>query len=76
MQLGDGGVPADVRVTFKPFPWPQVNFDIAAVAASSAFQLLLVYAFLAPTRATVATIVREKELHLREGMRILGLRVS
>ena len=33
------------------------------------------YAFLAPTRATVSAIVREKELRLREGMCILGLKV-
>lgn len=46
-----------------------------AGAAALAFNLLLVYAFLAPTRATVSAIVREKELRLREGMRILGLRV-
>ena len=46
-----------------------------AGAAALAFNLLLVYAFLAPTRSTVASIVREKELRLREGMRILGLKV-
>lgn len=50
--------------------------NAGAGAAALAFNLLLVYAFLAPTRSTVAAIVREKELRLREGMRILGLRVS
>ena len=45
----------------------------AQVAAAAAFNLLLVFAFLAPTRSAVATVVREKELRLREGMRILGL---
>ncbi|KAK9828547.1 hypothetical protein WJX72_000707 [[Myrmecia] bisecta] len=43
-------------------------------AAALAFNLLLVYAFLPPTRSMVAAIVREKELRLREGMRILGLK--
>ena len=43
------------------------------VAAAAAFNLLLVFAFLAPTRGAVAMVVREKELRLREGMRILGL---
>ncbi len=33
-----------------------------------------VYAFLPPARAVVADIVREKELRLREGMRVLGER--
>lgn len=66
--------PVDVK--FKPFPWPAVTIDYGASAASIAFNLLLVYAFLAPTRSTVASIVREKELRLREGMRILGLQVT
>ena len=46
---------------------------LGAGAAALAFNLLLVYAFLAPTRSVVAGIVREKELRLREGMRMLGL---
>lgn len=68
-------IPSAVAVSFKPFPWPQVTVDIGAAASSIAFNLLLVYSFLAPTRSTVASIVREKELRLREGMRILGLKV-
>ena len=67
--------PSPVRVSFEPFPWPAVTVDIGAAASSIAFNLLLVYSFLAPTRSTVASIVREKELRLREGMRILGLQV-
>ena len=69
-----GSVQLDVSV--KPFPWPSVKFDPAAIAAAAAFNLLLVFAFLTPTRGAVATIVREKELRLREGMRILGLKVG
>ena len=46
------------------------------VAAAAAFNLLLVFAFLTPTRMAVTTVVREKELRLREGMRILGLQVG
>ena len=67
--------PSPVSVSFEPFPWPAVTIDIGAAASSVAFNLLLVYSFLAPTRSTVASIVREKELRLREGMRILGLQV-
>ena len=67
--------PSPVSISFKPFPWPAVTVDIGAAASSIAFNLLLVYSFLAPTRSTVASIVREKELRLREGMRILGLQV-
>ena len=49
---------------------------MGAVLAAAAFNLLLVFAFLAPTRAAVAAVVREKELRLREGMRIFGLQVT
>jgi hypothetical protein len=74
--LGEGNEPASVDVAVKPFPWPAVTFDAGAVAAAAAFNLLLVFAFLTPTRVAVATVVREKELRLREGMRILGLKAS
>lgn len=67
--------PAVFNVKFKPFPWPAFVIDYAAAAASLAFNLLLVFAFLVPTRGIVSTIVREKELRLREGMRIFGLKV-
>jgi hypothetical protein len=60
----------------KPFPWPSKQEDIGAASAAVLLNLLLVYAFMAPTRAVVGSIVREKELRLREGMRILGLSVS
>jgi hypothetical protein len=60
----------------KPFPWPAVTLDLGATAAALFFNLLLVSAFLAPTRTAVAGVVQEKELTLREGMRILGLQAS
>ena len=74
--MGSGADPVQLDVSVKPFPWPSVKFDPAAIAAAAAFNLLLVFAFLTPTRGAVATIVREKELRLREGMRILGLKVN
>ena len=74
--MGSGHAPAPVDVSVKAFPWPSVKFDVGAIAAAAAFNLLLVFAFLTPTRGAVATIVREKELRLREGMRILGLKVT
>jgi hypothetical protein len=63
-------------ITIKPFPWPSREEDLGAASAAAFLNLLLVYAFLAPTRAVVGSIVREKELRLKEGMRILGLSVS
>jgi hypothetical protein len=69
------GGPALVEVAIKGFPWPASVFDPGAAAAALAFNLLLVFAFLVPTRSMVSTIVREKELRLREGMRIFGLQV-
>ena len=74
--MGQEGQPAPVDVAIKPFPWPAVTIDLGAAAAALAFNLLLVFAFIVPTRSMVSTIVREKELRLREGMRIFGLQVS
>ena len=72
---GNEGFPALLDVEIKPFPWPAVTIDLGAAAAALAFNLLLVFAFIVPTRTMVSTIVREKELRLREGMRIFGLQV-
>ena len=74
--LGNGSTPAPIELQVKPFPWPPFTLDLAATAAASAFNLLIVFAFLNPVRSIVVTIVREKELRLREGMRILGLTVT
>ena len=73
--LGNASQPAPLQLAFKPFPWPSYQIDPAAGLAAVLFNLLIVFAFLSPTRAIVVTIVREKELRLREGMRILGLTV-
>jgi hypothetical protein len=74
--LGNGSHPMPLDITIKPFPWPSREEDLGAASAAAFLNLLLVYAFLAPTRAVVGSIVREKELRLKEGMRILGLSVS
>ena len=53
--MGSGEVPAEVAVSVKPFPWPSVRFDPGAIAAAAAFNLLLVFAFLTPTRGQHCT---------------------
>ncbi len=53
--MGSGEVPAEVNVSVKPFPWPSVRFDPGAIAAAAAFNLLLVFAFLTPTRGPQCT---------------------
>ena len=58
----------------KAFPWPAQSIDVGGIVAGALFNFLLVFAFQQPTRAMVAVIVHEKELQLREYMRILGLR--
>jgi hypothetical protein len=75
-QQSNSSYPSNLEVKVKPFPWPSKEEDIGAASAAVLLNLLLVYAFMAPTRAVVGSIVREKELRLREGMRILGLSVS
>ena len=73
--LGNVSQPAPIQLDVKPFPWPSYTIDPAAGLAAAIFNLLIVFAFLAPARSIVVAIVREKELRLREGMRILGLTV-
>jgi hypothetical protein len=74
-QQSNASFPSSLDVKVKPFPWPAKQEDIGAASAAVLLNLLLVYAFMAPTRGVVGSIVREKELRLREGMRILGLSV-
>jgi hypothetical protein len=74
-QQSNSSLPSNLDVKVKPFPWPAKQEDIGAASAAVLLNLLLVYAFMAPTRGVVGSIVREKELRLREGMRILGLSV-
>jgi hypothetical protein len=74
-QQSNASLPSNLDVKVKPFPWPAKQEDIGAASAAVLLNLLLVYAFMAPTRGVVGSIVREKELRLREGMRILGLSV-
>ena len=64
--------PAVLQISIRPFPWPATSEDLGAASAAAFLNLLLVFAFLAPTRAAVAAVVQEKELRLREGMRVLG----
>lgn len=59
----------------KAFPWPAHTLDLGATAAALFFNLLLVYAFLSPTRSAVVAIVHEKELMLRDALRLVGLDV-
>ncbi len=64
--------PAVVHLLLRPFPWPATVEDLGAASAAAFLNLLLVFAFLPPTRAACAQVVRERELRLREGMKILG----
>ena len=64
--------PVVIQISIRPFPWPAATEDLGAAVAATFLNLLLVFAFLSPTAAAVSALVREKELRLREGMRILG----
>lgn len=49
-QQSAGAYPAPLRIKIKPFPWPARQEDLGAASAAAFFNLLLVYAFMAPTR--------------------------
>ncbi len=40
-----------LELSVKPFPWPALTLDLGATAAALFFNMLLVFAFLQPTRA-------------------------
>jgi hypothetical protein len=60
-------------VQVKAFPWPSQHLNIGGSVAGSLLIFLLVFAFLQPCQKMVASVVQEKELRLREYMRVLGL---
>ena len=61
-----------LQLSVRPFPWPAATEDLGAASAAAFLNLLLVFSFLAPTRGMVLAVVSERELRLREGMKILG----
>ena len=66
-------VPADIDVNVHQFPAPAYSLNPDAIIAGSFMDICLVVAFLMPMRSNVASVVSEKELRLREGMRLLGV---
>lgn len=57
----------------KGFPWPSKHIYIGNTVAGMLFIFVLVIAFQVPASSMVKSIVQEKELRLREYMRVLGL---
>lgn len=70
--LAEGSHPVLLQLSVRPFPWPAATEDLGAASAAAFLNLLLVFSFLAPTRGMVLAVVSERELRLREGMKILG----
>ena len=70
---GDKKKPADIDVRIHQFPAPHYSLNPDAIIAGSFMDICLVVAFLMPMRANVGSVVSEKELRLREGMRLLGV---
>jgi hypothetical protein len=64
----------DLELRVQPFPWQAYTLDVGAIAASGFFSLLIIFAFVIPTKTIATTMVEEKEQRLREGMMLLGLR--
>eukprot|EP00892_Ulva_mutabilis_P002745 jgi/Ulvmu1/12471/UM009_0123.1 len=66
-------VPLDVGANVKGFPWPSKHIYTGPMIAGMLFIFVLVFAFQVPASSMVKSIVQEKELRLREYMRVLGL---
>ena len=64
-----------VTCAFECF-WTLMSLSRLAEAQTHSSSVFVVRLLLLACRAAVGAIVREKELRLREGMRILGLKVS
>lgn len=50
--------------------------DAATAIAGIILVILLVFAYIAPFKSAVGNLVTEKELRLREGMKLFGLQTS
>jgi hypothetical protein len=60
----------------KAFPWHAFDLDVGSILAGVLLRMLLMFAFITPFQGCVKSIVAEKELRLREGMALLGLRAQ
>ena len=68
--------PLDLDVHVQPFPWRSYTLDQGALAAGAIFSILIVFAFISPSKANTTCLVREKEQRQREGMLLMGLRLE
>jgi hypothetical protein len=73
-QASDTCAPVLVDTWVKPFPWKAFDLDVGSILAGVILRMLLIFAFIQPFQGCVKSIVTEKELRLREGMALLGLR--
>lgn len=62
------------RVTFVPFPTMPYIFDPFATNVGDSVGLLFIVAFLWPVTRLVKCLVEEKELRIKEGMKMMSLR--
>ncbi|KAK3266229.1 hypothetical protein CYMTET_25133, partial [Cymbomonas tetramitiformis] len=70
----NGCAPVMLETWVKSFPWHAYSLDLGALYASLVLRMLLIFAFISPFQSCVKAVVCEKELRLREGMALLGLR--
>jgi hypothetical protein len=59
-----------------PFPTPPYINDIFADVISGVLGLFFTLVYIWPVTRIIKAIVEEKELRLKEGMRVMGLKVS
>ena len=65
--------PVSLLTAVKAFPFPEYSTNLGSTFAAVFFGLVFVFTFVTTVITTVKGIVVEKELRIREGMKIMGL---
>lgn len=71
--LSEGKYSVQIDASMKPFPAVGYNYNVGGIIAASFFGFVGTIAFQSSAILVMKTIVVEKELKLREGMKMMGL---
>jgi len=75
IDMKDGGVEYDITLdaSLKPFPWVGMDYNVGGVIAAAFYGFVGALAFQTNVVLVMKSIVVEKELRLREGMKMMGM---